>query len=202
MFTLNRPYRIAIFCGSSLGVDPSYRHAVEQVATVLSAQQITIVYGGATVGLMGVLADTALAVGGNVIGVIPKFLSAIEIAHQRLSECHIVESMHDRKTLMAELADAFILLPGGAGSLEEFFEIYTWAQLHLHKKPCGILNINNYYDPIIHFLNQTVVQGFMSQQNRDMIFVENAIDNLLAAFATYTPCAAPKWITAVKTSET
>jgi uncharacterized protein (TIGR00730 family) len=190
---------LAVFCGSSLGFDVCYREAVKRFATVLAEKQITIVYGGASVGLMGMLADTALACGGKVIGVIPRLLSDFEFAHHSISECHIVESMHERKAMIASRADAFVMLPGGAGTLEEFFEIYTWAQLHLHQKPCGILNVNNYFDPIIKFLDQTVSQGFMSQLNRNMIFVDNKIENLLESFAAYKPPTDGKWITIVET---
>jgi uncharacterized protein (TIGR00730 family) len=189
---------LAVFCGSSMGFDVCYRQAVERFATLLAEKKITIVYGGASVGLMGMLADTALACGGNVIGVIPKLLSDFEFAHHGISECHIVESMHERKTMIASLSDAFVMLPGGAGTMEEFFEIYTWAQLHLHQKPCGILNVNNYYDPIIEFLDQTVAQGFMSQLNRNMIFVDNKIENLLESFAAYKPATDGR-ITTVET---
>jgi uncharacterized protein (TIGR00730 family) len=195
MSPLSQLKSLAIFCGSSMGSDPCYRQAVERLAGVLVEKQITIVYGGAAVGLMGVLADTALASGGKVIGVIPKLLFNIEIAHRGLSECHVVASMHERKAKIAELADGFIVLPGGAGTMDEFFEIYTWAQLHLHLKPCGILNINHYYDPVIKFLDQTVAQGFMNHQNRNMVFVESEIEKLLESFTAYIPSDLGKWIT-------
>src|SRR5882672_10752018 len=139
--------RICVFCGSSPGSRPGYTAAAIALAKYLVARKISIVYGGGNVGLMGVLADTAIAAGGEVIGVIPQSLVAKEVAHGGLSEVKVVDSMHERKALMAELSGAFIALPGGYGTLEEFCEVLTWAQLGLHQKPCGLLNVANFYDP-------------------------------------------------------
>jgi uncharacterized protein (TIGR00730 family) len=185
---------IAVFCGSSFGNNPCYREAAVQLAQVLAEKNIALIYGGATVGLMGVIADAAVAAGAKVIGVIPKALADIEISHTGLTQLHIVDDMHERKALIASLADGFILFPGAAGSLEEFFEVYTWAQLGLHKKPCGILNVNNYYGHLLDFLNHSVSEGFLKIKNHEMIFVETRMENLLEKFANYHAPDVKKWI--------
>jgi uncharacterized protein (TIGR00730 family) len=185
---------LAIFCGSSFGKNPCYRESAEEVARVLVENNIALVYGGATVGLMGVIAETVMLHGGKVIGVIPKSLADIEIANNCITQLHIVESMHERKALMAELSDGFIMLPGGIGSLEEFFEIFTWAQLGLHQKPCGILNINNYYASILNFLDHSVSEGFLKEANLQMIFVDTLIENLLNQFFSFEARSITKWI--------
>ena len=163
---------VAIFCGSSRGNDPAYVQATMDVATILSQHNVAIVYGGATVGLMGVLADTMLSCGGEVTGVIPTSMVAVEIAHQELTQLHVVKTMHERKALIADIADGFMLLPGGAGSLDEFFEIFTWLQLGYHHKPCAILNINGYFDALLDFIAHTVKQGFMKASNQQAMIVE------------------------------
>lgn len=188
---------IAVFCGSNTGNLPIFSEAARELAQTLVDKDITLVYGGAKAGLMGVMADYALKCGGKVVGVLPKSLLGIEIAHQGLTELHLVDSMHDRKALMSQLADGFMILPGGAGSLDEFFEAYTWAQLGYHHKPCGILNIDGYYDHLIQFLDNAVAKGFIKTIQREMIQIESSPQNLLAAFSRYQAPQVNKWIETV-----
>jgi uncharacterized protein (TIGR00730 family) len=155
---------VCVFCGSSVGVRPEYAQAAEEMGRLFAERQIRIVYGGGNVGLMGELANAALAAGGQVIGVIPQMLVDRELAHTGLTELRIVLSMHERKALMAELSDAFIALPGGLGTFEELFEVLTWAQLGIHNKPCGCLNVLGYFDALLALLNQAVAEGFLHQQ--------------------------------------
>lgn len=191
---------LAIFCGSSFGFNPCYSESAKKVAEVLAEKEINLIYGGASVGLMGIMADNLLSYGGTVIGVIPQSLVDQEIAHPRLTQLHIVKTMHERKALMSELADAFLMMPGGAGSLEEFFEVYTWAQLGLHQKPFGILNINHYYDHLLQFLNHSVEEGFLKKENRDLIFVDSHLPHLIEQFSTSLPSKVSKWLTQQKPS--
>lgn len=184
---------IAVFCGANSGNKPIYGDSAIQLANLLVERGITLVYGGANVGLMGILADQVLSLGGHVIGVIPKSLVNVEIAHQNLTTLHVVNSMHERKALIAELSDGFIMLPGGPGSLDEFFEMYTWAQLGYHSKPCGILNINGYHKYLLQFLDHLVAEGFLKQVHRDMILVEHSCQALMQKFATYQTFKEPKW---------
>nr|WP_019672070.1 TIGR00730 family Rossman fold protein [Psychrobacter lutiphocae] len=184
--------RIAVYCGSSEGLEAVYLKQTYQFAEALGEQGIDVVYGGGKVGLMGALADTAMAYGSNVIGVIPKHLADKELAHGGISELIVVNDMHERKQKMAEYADAFVALPGGAGTLEEIFEAWTWAQLGLHNKPCGFLNINGYYDEMLSFLESMVKSGFMRQTYLDMLVVSNDINKLLTKLQEYTP-PKPKW---------
>ncbi|TAK72888.1 MAG: TIGR00730 family Rossman fold protein [Gammaproteobacteria bacterium] len=165
---------IAIFCGSNMGSQTIYRDAAEKLATALIQSNINLIYGGASVGLMGVIADTMLQAGGKVIGVIPQALAELEVAHNNLTHLHIVDDMHARKKLMSDLADAFIMLPGGTGSWDEFFEIFTWRKLGFHMKPCGIVNTHHYFDHLIHFLDHSVKEGFLNAANRDLIFIEES----------------------------
>jgi uncharacterized protein (TIGR00730 family) len=165
--------RVCVFCGSSMGLRPEYRHAAEEVAIALAKRRIDVVFGGGCVGLMGVVADTALAHGGHVIGVIPSALVAREIAHRGLPDLRVVSSMHERKALMASLSDAFIALPGGFGTFEEFCEVVTWTQLGLHKKPCGLLNTVGYYDPLVALFDRGVADGFIRPQNRGIVVTES-----------------------------
>ena len=153
----------------------------------LAIKDKTLIYGGARVGCMGALADASLHNGGNVIGVIPKKLKAVEIAHDQLTELHVVDTMHERKSKMAELADGFIFLPGGSGTLEEWFEVFTWSQLGYHKKPCGILNVNNFFDPLISMLNHTIKEGFMNKNYLEMVFVSSDPKKLLHKMDFYSP---------------
>lgn len=192
--TAINPKKIAVFCGSHSGNNPLFSQAAKQLATLMAQARISLIYGGAKVGLMGVLADQMLENNGHVIGIMPKSLVNVEIAHQHLTELHVVDSMHERKALIAEWADGFIMLPGGPGSLDEFFEMLTWAQLGYHSKPCSILNICNYYDHLLKFLDQAVEQGFMKQVYRDMIIVENSSERLLQKINIYQAPAEKKWI--------
>lgn len=178
---------ICVFCGSSFGERPEYARAARDLALALVGQGITIVYGGAAMGLMGVLADTAMEAGGRVVGVIPGALEDREVAHTGLSELHLVDSMHERKARMAGLADGFVALPGGAGTLEEIFEVWTWVQIGLHAKPCGLLNVAGYYDGLLGQLERMGRDGFIRTAYRRALVVESDIDTLLERFRSYTP---------------
>ncbi len=186
--------KVCVFCGSSRGAQSVFAEGAKALAETLYQKDITLVYGGASVGLMGELADTLLRLGGKVIGVIPQDLLAKEIAHTGLTELHVVKSLHERKARMAELADAFIMLPGGTGSLEEFFEILTWGQLGLHAKPAGILNIANYFDDLIKFLHHTVTMEFIKPVFVDTIIIKDDPNTLLNAIAHFVPTKEVKWI--------
>lgn len=191
--------RICVFCGSNPGRSPAYREAAIALGQTLARRRIGLVYGGASVGLMGVVADTVLAAGGEAIGVIPEMLVAKEIAHPGLTEQHVVPSMHARKAKMAELADGFVALPGGVGTLEELFEVWTWAQLGSHAKPCGLLDVNGFYGKLEAFLDHVVDEGFLREGHRRMLMVAAAPDALLDAFATYTPPVVHKWVETERT---
>ena len=171
--------RVCIFCGSSTGVRPEYRAAAEEIAIRLARRGIGIVYGGGCVGLMGVVADTALAHGGHVIGVIPSAMVTREIAHRGLPDLRVVASMHERKALMASLSDAFIALPGGFGTFEEFCEVVTWTQLGLHRKPCALLNVAGYYDPLVSLFDRAVTDGFIRPENRQIVVADSDPEALL-----------------------
>jgi uncharacterized protein (TIGR00730 family) len=186
--------RICVFAGSSPGSRPEYFAAATELGRVLAARNIELVYGGAHVGLMGAVADAVLSQGGQVIGVIPEALMAKEIAHAGLTELHVVSSMHERKALMADLADAFVALPGGWGTLEEFFEILTWGQLGLHRKPCGLLNVQGYYDGLLSFLEHSTTEGFVRREYRAMISVVESPARLLELLETYAPPLVEKWL--------
>jgi len=187
--------RICVFCGSSTGARPAYVAAARQLGRTLAARGIGVVFGGGKVGLMGALADAALAAGGQAIGVIPEALVAREIAHNGLTELRVVRSMHERKTLMADLLDAFIALPGGYGTLEEFWEAVTWTQLGIHKKPCGLLNVEGYYDPMLAFLERAVADRFIRPQNRVLVLAAADVDSLLAQLESFQPAREERWIT-------
>lgn len=186
--------KIAVFCGSNIGNNKQYRIAAKELADTMQDTGIALVYGGAKVGLMGIIADHMLKQGGHVIGVIPQSLVDVEIAHDALSEIHVVNSMHERKALMAELADGFIMLPGGFGSLDEFFEIVTWTQLGYHSKPCGILNINGYFDLLLQFLDHATTEGFIKPVHRHMITVNRSAPSIIQTFLHYTAPSEKKWI--------
>jgi uncharacterized protein (TIGR00730 family) len=186
--------RVCVFCGSSPGADPRYVQMAEQLGELLAARGLGLVYGGASVGLMGALADAALRRGGQVIGVIPRALADKELAHAGLSELRVVGSMHERKALMADLSDAFIALPGGLGTLEEFCEIATWAQLGLHRKPCGLLDVNGYFESLIAFLDRAVAERFIRAEHRAIVLRATDPESLLDAFARHAPPALEKWI--------
>ncbi len=185
--------RVCVYCGSNAGRHPDYAEA-KALARALVQKNIGLVYGGASVGVMGVLADTVLAEGGQVIGVIPQGLVDKEVAHTGLSDLRVVTSMHERKTLMAELSDGFIALPGGLGTLEELFEVLTWAQLGLHHKPCGLLNIRQYYRPLIDFLDHAVAERFLHEVYRAMLLVDEEPERLLARFESYHAPAVARWV--------
>jgi len=186
--------RICVFCGSSVGSRPEYASAAKELGTRLCYERIGLVYGGASVGLMGVVADTMLAGGGDVIGIIPRHLVSKEVAHQRLSDLRVVASMHERKAMMAELADSFVALPGGFGTFEEFCEVLTWAQLGLHCKPTGLLNVSGYYDPLLAMFDQGVEHQFIRSHHRELVLSAAAPHVLLEAMRSFRPPEIPKWI--------
>jgi uncharacterized protein (TIGR00730 family) len=186
--------RICVFCGSSPGRQPEYRACAEQLGVELSRRKIGLVYGGGNVGLMGAIADSVLEAGGEAIGVIPEHLMTREIGHNRLTKLHIVHSMHERKALMADLSDAFIALPGGFGTLEEFCEVLTWSQLGLHAKPCGIVNVLGYYTPLLRMLDHAVEERFLKRQNRALVLASDTPVELLQAFEHWSPVHVEKWL--------
>lgn len=187
--------RVTVFCGSSFGTDENYKSKATLLGQTLAKQNIELVYGGANVGLMGAIADGVLSNGGKVIGVLPNFLKSKEIEHQFLTELILVETMHERKTKMNELCDGVIALPGGFGTLEELFEMLTWAQLGLHKKPIGILNVNGFYDSLNVFIQTMVDQGFLKEINQKMLLVSDDIEDLLTKMNSYIAPSVEKWIT-------
>jgi len=179
--------RICVFCGSSLGVKPEYVQAAVLLGQTLANKNIGLVYGGGNVGLMGKIAHAILQHGGEIIGVIPKELVEKEVAFTELSDLRVVGSMHERKALMEELSDGFIALPGGLGTIEEFFEVLTWAQLGMHQKPCGLLNVCQYYDKLVEFLDHAVNHQFIEGEHRSMMLIEKNPDALLKKFEEYQP---------------
>lgn len=190
---------MAVFCGSSPGEHPRYREAAENLGKLLVARGIGLVYGGASVGLMGALADAVIDAGGTVTGVIPQHLVEFEVAHAGLDDLRVVASMHERKALMTELSDAFIALPGGFGTLEEMFEVVTWRQLGLHQKPIGLLDVGGYFAPLVAFLDQMVTERFLSEDNRSLIAVEADASPLLDCLVRAQPVAGTKWLDREKT---
>ncbi len=186
--------RICVFCGSNTGANPAYREAAEALAGELAQRGIALVYGGGKVGLMGVLADCLLEAGGEAIGVIPEALFAKEVGHSGLTELHIVDTMHTRKAMMASLSDAFITLPGGFGTMEEFFEVLTWAQLGLHHKPCGLLNVDGYYDGLVALFDTFVDQKFARGEHLGFVQVESDPIRLIDRMENYTAPAMTRWI--------
>ncbi len=186
---------IAIFCGSSSGANKIYEEETIKLGRTLAQRSIQIVYGGGHVGLMGSLADAALENNGDVVGVMPKFLVEKEIAHRALTQLVTVESMHQRKKVIDEISDAIIVLPGGHGTMEEFFEMSTWAQLGLHQKPMGILNINGYYDDLIKLSKKMVLEGFTKDTYHNMLIISDSIEELLEKMEAYTPPNLVKWVT-------
>jgi uncharacterized protein (TIGR00730 family) len=188
----NKVKKICVFCGSSPGARPEYVRAARQLGVILAQRKIGLVFGGGKVGMMGHLAQAALENSGEVIGVIPRELYERKVAFSGLSDLRVVGSMHERKALMAELADGFMALPGGLGTLEEIFEIVTWAQLGMHHKPCGLLNVAGYFTPLLAFLDHVATQGFIDAAHRSMILVAEQPEDLLQQFMTYTPSTADK----------
>ena len=187
--------RICVFCGSNSGSDPTYVAAARGLGALLAREGSALVYGGGSVGLMGELADAVLASGGRAIGVIPHALWAREIGHRGLTDLHIVDTMHERKAMMADLADAFIAMPGGLGTLEEIFEIWTWAQLGLHAKPLGFYDVNGFFSPLMHFLDRAVRERFLREQHRAIAMIDSDAQMLLRRFESWVPPKVEKWIT-------
>jgi uncharacterized protein (TIGR00730 family) len=187
--------RVCVFCGSRSGSDPRYREAAAALARELVGRRIGLVFGGGSVGLMGVVADAVRDGGGEAIGVIPHGLAAREVAHRGLADLRVVPSMHARKALMADLSDAFVALPGGFGTFEELFEVVTWAQLGIHRKPIGLLNVAGYYDDLVRFLDHAVAEGFVSAENRGLVRIDDRPGTLLDHLAEWRPPVGPEWIT-------
>ena len=186
--------RLCVFCGSSPGDNPVYSEAAKHAGAELARRGIALVYGGGRVGLMGMVADAVLAAGGHVTGVIPEALMAKEVGHRGLPDLRVVKTMHERKALMAELSDGFVALPGGFGTFDEFFEIVTWAQLGLHSKPCGLLNVNGFYDPLLGLVDRAIEERFIKPKQRDLIVVESEFGALLNRMAHQHVPHEPKWI--------
>lgn len=188
---------ICVFCASSIGARPIYAESARRFGATLADRGITLVFGGGCVGLMGVLADAAIGAGGRAIGVIPRALVEREIAHRGLTTLHVVETMHERKQRMADLADAFVMLPGGFGSWDEFCEVATWAQLGIHRKPLGVLNVEGYFDPLLAMADRAVAEGFVSAAQRDRLVVDDDEGRLLDRLALAPMPAEVKWLPAV-----
>jgi uncharacterized protein (TIGR00730 family) len=186
--------RICVFCGSSAGNDSAYSQAAQKLGQLLAERNIDLVYGGGKVGLMGAIAEACLSAGGSVIGVIPQMLVDKEIAHPNLTELRIVGSMHERKALMADLAEAFIALPGGYGTWEEFFEVLTWTQLGLQRKPCAVLNVNGYYDSLLAMTRRAHDDSFLRDVHRDLILSDTDPTSLLNCLSSYEMPRVEKWI--------
>lgn len=186
--------RLCVFTGSNPGARPAYARGAQDLAEAIVARDLTLIYGGSRVGLMGILADAVLDGGGEVIGVIPDRLFPKEIPHMGLTELHIVKSMHERKQVMADLSDGFVAMPGGVGTLEELTEIYTWSQLGLHRKPCGLLNVEGYYDYLIQFLDHAVHERFLKPIHRDTLMVAEEPKALLDQFDSYRAPRLGKWL--------
>ena len=185
---------VAVYCGSSPGLDPGFAAAAGALGRSLARRGIRVVYGGGHVGLMGVLADAARSEGGEVHGVITRALEAKEIAHPSLTSLKVVETMHERKAAMADLADGFVMMPGGFGTLDEFFEVVTWTQLGVHAKPCGILNVNGFFDPLLAQLAQAAEQRFLRSDHRDLVIVEQDPDRLIDRLGSWVPVVVDKWL--------
>jgi uncharacterized protein (TIGR00730 family) len=185
---------LCVFCGSSPGRDPAYSAAARELGTLLAQRGTTIVYGGGNVGLMGLVADAALAANGEVVGVIPRALVDREVAHRRLTKLHVVDTMHERKQLMHQLSDGFIVLPGGIGTLDELFETLTWALLGVHGKPCGLLDVAGFWQPLLQLLEHQTSQGFVRPHHSRLLLHATSATELLTRFATYVPPEVPKWL--------
>ena len=186
--------RVCVFCGSSSGKRPMFAEAADQLAEALVRRELQVVYGGAKVGLMGVVADAVLRRGGKVIGVIPRMLMKKEVVHEDLTELHVVSSMHERKAKMAELADGFVSLPGGLGTWEETLEMLTWAQLGIHNKPCALLNVGDFFTPLVQLFERGRAEGFVRAEHLELLLVDDAPDSLLARMEAYEPPKQSKWL--------
>ncbi|HEX6909842.1 MAG TPA: TIGR00730 family Rossman fold protein [Longimicrobium sp.] len=187
--------RICVFCGSSPGGRPDYAQAAREMGAALAERGIGLVYGGGRVGLMGIVADAVMQAGGEVIGVIPEALLRREVGHGAITDLRVVGSMHERKALMADLADGFVAMPGGYGTFEEFCEVITWSQLGIHPKPCGLLNVGGYYAPLLAMFDHAVAEGFVRPQHRELVLEETAPAPLLERMRAFEPPATEKWIT-------
>ena len=186
--------RVCVYCGANVGARPAYAEAARRLGRVLGERGLGVVYGGGNVGLMGVLADAALLAGAEVVGVIPRALMARELGHQGVTELRVVETMHERKAVMAELGDAFVALPGGLGTLDELFEAMTWAQLGLHQKPIGLLEVDGFFAPLVAYLDRAVAEGFIRAEHRAALTVASEPAELLERFATYQAPVVGKWV--------
>ena len=187
--------RICVFCGSSSGARPVYVESARRLGRAMADRGIGLVFGGGKVGLMGTIADEVLAAGGEVIGIIPHGLRVREVAHERLTELRVVHSMHERKAMMAELSDGFVSMPGGMGTLEETCEVLTWAQLGIHDKPCGLLNVDGFYDTLLAFMDHTVAEGFLRPVYRALVIEARVPEEILDRMARFVPPDIPSWIT-------
>ncbi|MBK4998567.1 TIGR00730 family Rossman fold protein [Pseudomonas sp. S31] len=185
---------VCVFCGASIGANPAYRDAAVALGQAIARRGLTLVYGGGAVGLMGTVADAAMAAGGEVVGIIPQSLMDAEIGHKGLTRLEVVDGMHARKARMAELSDAFIALPGGLGTLEELFEVWTWGQLGYHAKPLGLLDVNGFYEKLGGFLDHIVEEGFVRPPHRAMLLLEQQADALLDGMDSFVAPVAPKWV--------
>lgn len=191
---MNKLNSILVYCGANAGNKSAYRNAAIDLGNLFVAENIKLVYGGGSVGIMGIIADSMLGAGGKVIGVIPDFLNVKEVGHTGLTEIHVVQSMHERKALMEKLCDGVIVLPGGYGTFDEMFEMLTWAQLGLHRKPIGILNVNGYYDHLIAQLDKMVEEGFLSTNNRKLLIVDANLEALMEKMRTFDVKTEEKWM--------
>ncbi len=185
--------KIVVFCGSSIGTDEVYVQAALRTGALFAERGIDLVYGGGGIGLMGIVANTMMEKGARVTGVIPKFLATKEIANNEITELIVVETMHERKAIMNQMSDAVLVLPGGIGTLEEFFEVFTWGQLGLHQKPIAILNVKGFYNPLIELIDHMRSQGFLRGEHFDMLIVSDSLEEILTKMEAYTPPPAPKW---------
>lgn len=185
---------LCVFCGSNFGARSVYKLAAQELGRTLAERGLGLVYGGGNVGLMGTIADTVLEAGGEAIGVIPQALVEKELAHPGLTQLHVVGSMHDRKAMMADLSDGFIAMPGGFGTFEEFCEVLTWAQLGFHKKPCGLLNIDGYYNSLIAMFDHAVEEEFVHTRHRSLVLIDSQIDSLINKLAAFEPITFQKWV--------
>lgn len=185
---------ICVFCGASPGKDPIYINTAREVGRTLAEKGLRLVYGGGSVGTMGAVADACLEAGGEVIGVITKMLESLEVGHTDLTTMHVVETMHERKATMAELADGFVSLPGGIGTMEELFEVFCWAQLEIHSKPCALLNVEGYYDKLYAFLQHMVDERFLLREHGEMLLLGDDIQQLLTRMRAFEPVQLEKWV--------
>lgn len=186
---------ILVYCGANSGVNPIYKQTAIDLGKIMGERKIRLVYGGGSVGLMGTIADSVLANGGDVVGIIPHFLDKMEVGHKSLPEIHKVDTMHQRKAMMEQMCDGIITLPGGYGSMDELFEILSWSQLGLHEKPIGLLNVNGFYDYLLLQLDKMVTEGFLKQPNRDLLIVSDNIEDLLLKMENFKPEPHTKWMT-------